>query len=240
MAWGMNLSGTKNVRSYAQARAHWAGEQPWRNELTSWRPLQDKRKKHVRLVRLDEGGGGYACVLYQTPMVTYYANGDIKLIGHSSAASHSFAWYTSPAGVNPVSANGYMYWQVDTPDGMRYYRGKDLRLTPAPTRGWQLLNNPVEETEKTLNLKRAAAVRKLLSHYDKWEQLTSRLAGDRGYLTQRTSVQALLNDPQNPKLFAKLHDSLGPAAGLRETAYALMGAYDVVIVTHDRLPRKKK
>ncbi len=242
MAWGMNLSGMSTIRSFTQAQAHWAGEKPWRENHASWRPLQNRRKEHVRLVKLDEETG-YECVLYSTPMVTYYANGDVKVVGHDSVASRDFAWYTTPSGISPVSANGKMYWQVDTPDGTRYYRDtKYLTLTPALNGRWQLLNKPLEETEKRLDLKKAAAVRKLLSHYDKWEQLTSKLTGRRIYARYRpqNEVIRLLADPTNPELFNELHDALGFTSGFKDLAYELAGAYNETVVPYDRLPRKQR
>lgn len=244
MAWSMNLYGMPSIRSFKQAQEYWAGAEGWRNKPASWRPLQTKRKDHVRLNKL-HGEVGYECVLYNTPMVTYYADGEIRLIGHDSASSHSFAWHTAPAGITPVTNNGRMYWQVDTPEGTRFYRDSPLlELAPAPNGRWQLLNEPAKETEKVLDPKKAAAVRKLLSHYDKWEKLTSRLVGSDFRICPkyppREDIQALLTSPQNPEMFARLRSAIGPVPGFREIAYELMGAYDEVAVAHDRLPRKKK
>ena len=241
----MNLCGMKSIRSFKQAQEYWTDAKSWRNKHTSWRPLQNERKEHVRMVRIDGNGGGYECVLYQTPMVTYYASGDIKLIGDNRSASHEFAWHTTPAGVTPTSANGKMYWQVDTPEGTRYYRDdKYLMLTPVPNGKWELANEPIVEEEKTLDLKKAAAVRKTLSHYDKWDKMTSRLMGawDQKYprYPQRHDIRVLLEHPEDLEMFTRLRSELGPVSGFREAAYDIMGAYDEVTVPHDRLPRKAK
>ena len=243
MAWGMNLCGMASIRSFEQAQAHWAQAEPWKNKHTSWRPLQDKRKEHVRLVRLDNEAG-YECVLYSTAMVTYYADGDVKVIGDGRNASHSFAWRVSPNGVTPVRANGHMFWQVDTPEGERFYKdNKCLMLSHAPKNTWHLTNTPVRTTEKILDKERAAGVRKLLSHYDKWEKLTSRLLGFRPNVRNyrnHSIIKLLLDGPENIESFAELRPHLGPVAGFREAAYDIMGAYDEIVVPHDRLPRKKK
>lgn len=244
MVWSINLSGASNIRSFKIAQEHWAGIKGWKNKPASWRPLHTRRKQHVRLNRLNDEAG-YECVLHSTPMVTYYANGDVKLIGHNSVSSREFAWRTTPAGVTPVSNNGYMYWKVDTPDGVRYYRDQTyLMLTPAFNGRWQLLNEPVEETEKTLNLKKAAAVRKLLSYYDKWEKLTERLTGAYAYMhptyPDRKDIRALLASPEDPELFARLRERIGSVDEFRNIAYELMGAYDEAVVPHDRLPKRQR
>ena len=243
MAWGMNLSGMHSVRSFKQAQDRWAGAEPWRNKSDAWRPLQNKRKEHVRLVRLHDEAG-YECTLYQTPMVTYYANGNVKLIGHDSQASHTFAWSMTPTGIAPTSANAKMYWQVATPEGERYYRDRaSLLLTPAGNGTWQLLDKPIEETEKVLDRKKAAAVRKLLSHYDKWEKMTTRLVGHgRTYplYPQLDDIRALLDNPEDPEIFAELHTNIGPVEHFRHLAYDLLGVYEKVAVPHNRLPRKQR
>lgn len=240
--FGMNLCGMANIRSFKQAQEHWAGAEPWRNKHTSWRPLQNIRKEHVRMIKLSNERG-YECVLYSTPMVTYYANGDIKLIGDDRSASYQFAWRTTPTGISPVGNNGNgMFWKVETPEGERFYKDSGcLMLTPASDGAWQVTNTPATVTEKVLDRKIAAGVRAKLRHYDKWEKLTSRLTGAHihVYSPDRRDVFGLLQYADNSELFPQFRNALGPVEDFRQIAYEIAGAFSEVPVPHDRLPRKK-
>ena len=78
MAWQMDFSGVPRIHNFAAAEKFWAEAKPWRNELTTWRPLDGRRDRHKRIVCIDDGEG-YQLVLYNTPLVTYYRTGDLAL-----------------------------------------------------------------------------------------------------------------------------------------------------------------
>jgi len=150
------------------AGVYWNDARPWKNELTSWRPLAERRATHKRIVRVD-GGDAYQCVLYSTPVVTYHRNGDIELRTHNSNSSKMFAWVVRPQGLSIESANSKMYWGFPSQEGDRYIREGPgpLKLEYVGTNQYNLLTVPAEDKEWVLDRKAAAAVRKKLSHYAK-------------------------------------------------------------------------
>jgi len=116
--WGIKTHNMKNIHSFAAAEKLW-------NELDKFKgnanavPLDGKRKDHMRLER-GYGGDSYACVLYQTALVTYFADGHVELKVHDSTSSIRFADCVSPRGCSVLSHKGWMFWQINTPKGTQW------------------------------------------------------------------------------------------------------------------------
>lgn len=242
MTWSISTSNLKAVGSFAAAERIWNDTKPWRTELASWRPLADRRARHKRLVKLSEDRG-YGCVLYQTAIVTYFADGSLVLRCHDTQSTQLFAWYMKPQGCRPVSHKGEMWWSVDTDEGTHYYRqdGGPLCLKPTPSGKWKLTSRTLSATEQAYDAKAGAQARKAIKAYTDWFELTSRLNGGAYYgkfaVPQRSHIQTLMDNPTEAKLFPVLAANGATPELVRKHAYEITGAYTQVAVPHDRLPR---
>ncbi len=241
--WSISTRHIPYIDNFAKAEQVWAEAKPWKNENTSWRPLAERRATHKRIVRINDGDA-YQLVLFQTPIVTYYVNGDIELQTHDTTSTSSFAWCVRPANICHHSVRGTMFWEYPSQEGPRFVRqGKSpLYLNYVGTSQYNLVTNPAEDYEWQLDRSKAATVRKLLSHYDKWEKMTSRLTGDRRYARHPYfwEVEALLANSEKLEDFPARYAVLGAVDNFRTTAYEAYGARTKVPVPHDRLPRKQR
>ena len=247
MGWGtISAWGIPRISNLAEAAKHWADQKPWRNEHTNWRQLEGRRATHKRIVKLSDDRG-YEMVLHNTPVVTYYADGNLALQTYDSASTIAFAWKVRPAGFDVEPAQGAMYWGVPTEGGVKYVRPKHTTLHLVLVRPgvYQISSPVVEDFEWKLDPKKAAAVRKKLSHYDRWQKLTTRLTGANVFYKQvsKRELQYLLDDPTNPELFSGLnldHPRMlcpPPVINFLRDAYLLEGARYQVPVPMGELPR---
>jgi hypothetical protein len=245
MSWSISTRGPKQVGSFAAAEKVWTDAKPWKSELTSWRPLADQRMRHKRIVKLSEDRG-YACVLHQTPVVTYFADGSVALQCYSSQSTQLFAWYMKPEGCRPVSHKGEMWWSVETDEGTHYYAqdGEPLVLEPTGKGKWRLLSRTREATERAYNAKAGAQARKLIKPYLDWFDLTSRMNGNKYYgkfaVPSQGHIQTLMDNPDGVGMFRALAESGATPDLVRKHAYEITGAYTQVAVPHDRLPRTSR
>jgi hypothetical protein len=242
MGYSISTHSLKRISNFAEAEAFWAVAKPWRSQPESWRPLGERRARHKRIVRINDGDG-YRLMLFQTPVVTYFKNGDINLQTYNSASTQDFAWYMKPTGMKPHSMRGVMYWEFPSQEGPRFVRqGNDpLALAYVGTGQYQLTAKPAVDYEWVLDRKKAAATRKQLSHYKHWYDITSRLMGHnirREVLA--SEITALLHNSDNMDFFADTGTYWGPAEGMYLRAYELTGARTRVPVPYDRLPRKQR
>jgi hypothetical protein len=242
MGYSISTRNLKCISNFAEAEAFWAAAKPWRNRPASWRPLGERRARHKRIVRINDGGG-YQLVLHQTSIVTYFKNGDISLQTYSSASTQDFAWYMKPTGMKPHSVRGVMYWEFPSQEGPRFVRQSNdpLFLTYVGTGQYHLTTEPAVDYEWVLDRKKAAATRKQLSHYKRWYDMTSRLMGhDLRREISASEVAALLRNSDNLDFFVDTGTYWGPAEGMYPRAYELTGARTRVPVPYDRLPRKQR
>lgn len=61
------------ISSFTEAKARWEAVTPIRGKAL--RPLGDRRKQHMQIIKHDEDT--YSCRLYYTDLVTYKSNGDV-------------------------------------------------------------------------------------------------------------------------------------------------------------------
>ncbi len=239
MSWQISTNDIPRVLDFATAERLWNEAKPWRNELTSWRQLAERRATHKRIVRINEGDG-YQLILYSTPIVTYHKDGRVELHTFDSSSTQQFAWRVRPEGTQVHSVGGTMFWKFDDPDGPRFVReGKGpLCLEPAGSNQYRLATAPAQDFEWELDRKAAAVVRKKLSHYKKWYDITARLhGGAHRPNSTRHAIQEILAAPENPENFRL---DFGPVQGLYQLAYEIEGARYKVPVPIDRLPRKQR
>lgn len=71
--YSINAKQIPRISSFTEAKARWESVTPIRG--TSLRPLGDRRKQHMQIVKHDEDT--YSCRLYYTDLVTYKSNGDV-------------------------------------------------------------------------------------------------------------------------------------------------------------------
>lgn len=245
MGWAISTHGIKSVNSFEAARKHWESQAPWRNEHTHWRPLAGRRETHKRLEQI-ANEAGYACVLYQTALVTYYADGSVALKTHDSESSISFAWCVTPRGCSPISHKKRMFWKVKTDEGDRYYaEGKSpLILKPTPSGNWNLVTQPAAHQEWRLDRKKAAAVQKLLRPYVQWYRTTERLGAiqtERRFSQMQPGSSAVVRLQEmvtSPENFPAVARSYGSPDVFRPVIYEATGARIKVPVMHTSLPKE--
>lgn len=77
------------ISSFTEAKARWEAVIPIRD--TAIKPLGDRRKQHMQIVKHDEDT--YSCRLYYTDLVTYKSNGDVivNFGGWNTGSSRRFA-----------------------------------------------------------------------------------------------------------------------------------------------------
>ena len=83
-------SGITHMNDYATALKRWEDTKPIRGRTTDTRPLGHRRNDHYLINRLPDGA--VECVLFKTPVVTFYENGDvlIKHDGWNSVSTCNF------------------------------------------------------------------------------------------------------------------------------------------------------
>jgi len=231
MAWSISTRNMTSIGSYEQAKKHWNNQPEWRNEHTNRRPLSGKREAHKRLVQQDRGNS-YACFLYDTALVTYFADGSVSLRTHDTQSSVMFANCVNPSGCSASSHKGRMFWQVRTDEGTRFYMegNQALILVPTEKGNWCLTTQPAELTQWVYDRKKGAEVQKMLRPYADWYKLTARLGGlPRANLSLSLSpdsgnvakVRDFVTDPENFMLLARHY---GPPHQIRGALYEAHGA----------------
>jgi hypothetical protein len=240
MTWAFSTRHMKRVSSLEAAERLWGTTPPWRTEHTSWRPLAERRAKHKRLVKLSDERG-YRCVLGNSPLVTYLADGAIELYCYDTHSSRQFAHCVSPLGCQPISSFGRFFWQVETNKGVRYYRDESSALLLIPTSygKWKVMNSSYMPYEWRHDRALAAAVRKKLKPYSTWYELTRRLGVPlySSAYSHRGAIETLLETPEAYELYPSLAPQLGSPQAFLNLAYEITGARYKVPVPPDRLPR---
>ena len=237
MAWSIKTNDLASIHSFEQAEKHWNESVAWKNGHTSWRPLAGRRKTHMHMVKLSQGG--YECVLFSMPIVTYYPDGSVKLATYSSQSTQLFAHDMKPAGCTPVSHKRYMYWCVETPTGPHYQR-ETMVITPERCGVWTVTNPAEPEKEFVLDRKKATEVRKILKPYKQWAEMTRRLSGNHGATVYdfRPFIKALLERPEEVEKFPTIFKAIGTPDRFMYTAYELAGARSKQPVPRTRLPKE--
>lgn len=243
MSWSISSRGISRISNFVEAERHWNNAVPWRNEDASWRQLDGRRMTHKRLVKLSDNRG-YECVLYNTPVVTYMADGSVLLDTYNSQSTQVFAWVVKPTGCAPASTRGRMFWDVRTDAGNMYYQpGKErLRLAPTDKGNWLLTSEPVAFTEQQYNPKLGAAVRKKLKAYTLWFDMTQRLGAHipliEPWKRNMYNVKAIRPDEfHDPEAFAYIAKNVGDPKYVRSCLYLEEGAHFRAPAPFDRLPR---
>jgi len=245
MTYSISTHGMSCIYSLAQAAKFWSEQPVWKGRSASWKPLDSTRMPHKRIVKLADDKG-YELTLYGTPMVTYFADGRVALRCYDSFSSMTFAWRVCPPGCRPTSQKGRMYWEVDTPEGKRFYKEDTIPLMLTPTGDgaqlWRLTTEPLTEKEWHYDPKLGAQARKIIKPYCQWHNVMVRLTGamppGATWSGQRKqAARALIDDPDNVELYPQIAESLGYPADARKYAYLEFGARYQTDAPHDHLPK---
>ena len=241
--WSISTHDIPSIDTFERAAQHWADQKPWRGEHGSWRQLGNRRTIHKHMVKLSDERG-YEMVLYQTPVVTYYANGDLALRVYDTPSTVQFAWCVCPNHLSVISHSGGMYWQVPTTQGKMWVRPERgaLELKPVSEGVYEITSPVHRATEWKLDRSLAAATRKKLSHYDRWQKITHKMLGSRAAYghVHRGVLTELLADPANTKIYNYVSTNLMPVSEFLQTAYELEGARYIVPVPMGELPKRQK
>lgn len=83
-------SGITHINDYATALKRWEDTKPIRGRAVDTRPLGHRRNDHYLINKLPDGA--VECILYKTPVVTFYENGEvlIKHDGWNSVSTCNF------------------------------------------------------------------------------------------------------------------------------------------------------
>lgn len=244
MSWAISTHDIEYIGCLNQAAKVWDNAKPWRSEHISWRPLDNRRMIHKRIIKLSDDRG-YECVLYKTPLVTYLADGSVLLRCHSSRSSQNFAHRVAPQGCMPLSHKGCMYWKVHTDHGDHYYlEGRTpLHLEKTTKDSWKLSSAAAELTERAFDAKKGAAARKIFKTYNTWYEISRRMGVNlepgptRLGQSAHLHLNALHTASTDPEVFAAAAPFLGAPDNARQLAYAHFGAFYTRAVPSDRLPR---
>ena len=126
MAFHISTHDLPCLRSYIQAKSRYDGTTPIRG--TTVRPLGGRRKQHRHIEqapRNHNGAAGIACVLYNTPCVTYYEDGSIHLQhgGYITQSTTKFIARVAP--VSGVYMDSQRYCLVVRVAGGEYQCGDE-------------------------------------------------------------------------------------------------------------------
>ena len=241
MSWSVHTHKMKTVNSLARATTVWNDAESFPKSVhTSWRPLDSRRQQHKRMVKLGDDRG-YECVLYNTAMVTYFADGHVALRCYDSPSSQQFAWKVEPTGCKVTSHKGKMYWEVNTDDGPRFYREGAYPLILAPTAkgNWLLANEPDVDYEMAYDRKLGARVQKQLRPYATWHKVVERMGVKTmrpGYVC-RGHVEGVVPHLGDVSRYPDISKNLGAPENFLEHLYIIAGAKYKSPVPYDRLPR---
>lgn len=245
MAWSISTRNMTCISSFEAAKKHWNDQPEWKSEHTNRRPLSGRHEPHKRLAQQDTGAS-YACILYDTALVTYFADGSVALRTHDSRSSVMFANCVNPSGCSALSHKSRMFWQVRTDGGMRFYMEGDQALILVPTEkgNWCLTTQPAELTRWVYDRKKGAEVQKLLRPYADWYKLTERLGGlshpATRYQLLAGSGRVILTRElaTSPESFPTLAQDYGSPEQLRAVFYEATGARYKAPLPHDSLPKE--
>jgi len=238
--WSISTRGIRSIHSYEAAAEFWADSKPWDNKPNAV-PLDDRRMQHKSLVK--NALGEYECTLFQTAMVTY-AKDAVYLRCDNRVSSNMFSNCVAPAGCQPVSHKGTMFWQVSTEAGQQFLcEGvTPLKLQLVSPGIWTLVNKPGTPHEWVYDRKLGAAARKAVKLYCVWYETSLRLGMDlpthvHGFDYAIPQICELLEKPDVLENFPALARRIGPPINAVNSAYLMTGARKKMPVPFHRLPR---
>ena len=247
MAFAISIHRFKQIGSFNQAENFFAQTKPVRspNWHANQRPLDNRSAYHKRIQHYTapDGVEVYELVLYDTPLVSYYSDGRVVVIGHPSNSSQRFLSSFLPQGIWAIRRENVTLFEINSGPDLQWYQGACItfrRDTDANT--WVLCGAHTPRIHCKLNLKKAAQIRKAAKPFLIWVKATRALLNNNGPRTWYgaclpTSIEDLANQELWPKMEPGVANS-APSIWV-QGAYQALGAYDTITLTpFDPPPRR--
>lgn len=195
---GVNLTNMTPIRSWEEAQTHWEANRPTRARVR-WPAhsvaLDGPRKPHVRL-KFDSSLYQFSCMLYDTPLVTYYLGGRINVLLDARQASIDFLRKTLPAGIDLIRVAGEIWLEFRQPNGekvhARHFTPAGVLLEPGILGTWAT-SGPVHHREVVMvQHRKIASIEKRCAPVKEWLRTVRRLAGSDEFVSV-----SLGNPPQH-------------------------------------------
>lgn len=229
------------LKTFSEAEQFWATANAWKDSAFRYRrPLGNRRAFHEYL---EKSSDGYRCVLYETPLVIYYAN-SIELQLDDRMSSRIFTDRIAPTGCQMISVHGRSIWKVNTPEGQRYYNKNSgyLEFDAAGFGVWQITSKFDELIERVLDRRIASQAQKIVRPYKLWYEATERLSGAKYSATNQytaSEIKTRLWQPNAHESYAELAKHAGTPSEILKRAYGFLGAYKYFPVPTSRLPKRR-
>lgn len=232
MSFSISTRHLPSIRTYQAAEAFFLRTKPWRGGDPEIRPLGRRGDSSKTIRKYHEA---YCLYLHRTALVTYWPD-HVVLKVYDSQSSIIFAGQFAPNGVRAISHFGDMWYAICTEDGTHYY-DNEVMLHPVRAGVWRVEGERRTATQKVLDLKRAAEVRKRLKPFLQWQAATMKVAPQA--LQHRPApweLHRLCDNPDDLDAYPAV-GACDPAM-LRVHAYERLGAYQNVTVPLNQLPRR--
>lgn len=158
MTFSINTRGIRQIDSYEEAKYRYDNIKPIRGNPNDIRPLGDRNKQHMRIVK-GSCGDYYAAVLYRTECVQWHSDGRIVVNqgGWATDSTAAFVHAVSPFGCYKMSGHLWVvphsnYPYVPLTHTPQVFKNIESKWCP---------ENPPKPYVLTVNRKEAARIRKL-------------------------------------------------------------------------------
>jgi len=177
-------SGIHSLANYNEAFHKWESTKPIRGRTEDVRPLGHRRSAdQYKIEVLPEGG--VACVLYKTPVVTFFGNGDVRILndGWNSQSTCHFIDEVLWEVRSRIFANNLLVSFKDNPSEEFTIPEGGLFLRRNGQGGFTIINAKAH-TVHTIDRKGANNVRARYADFTNYLSRMCRLKGNSLYLTE--------------------------------------------------------
>lgn len=114
------------------------------------------------------------CTLYDTPLVTYYRDGSVRISPHPSDTSMRFYERVSPPGLEVIRKNGGLYVKMNGRDIVALMRSSTFEYQA----GWTTKFGSDRMKIATLQYRKIPTIKKKLQPVKDWISIKKQLAGE--------------------------------------------------------------
>ena len=194
------------IRNFAEAKNVYESIKPIRGRSDDKRPLSD-RSSVDQYYMLANGDGSYSCVLYQTKVLTYYADDTVKVDTGTWESQTTRAFIQNILGLACFRKNQYDVLLLNTYRRVEPFciLGKEPTVIRQGQNSevWELVKSPVTKEVKLLR-KEANAVKKRYKEFTDYLKNSMKLRADEnGYV--KISADELANAFPEGSPFRKMY-----------------------------------